>query len=199
MIEMLLFDLGGVLVEFTGIEPLIALTQGKLNREEARLFWLESPWLARYETGNCNELEFAAGTIADLRINMDEHTFLREFVSWEKGPYPGALELLDRLAQRYTLACLTNNNELHWNTLNAMCGIESKFKKCYVSYLLGYKKPAPQIFSHVLADCGITADKILFFDDNPECIEGARQAGIQGYCVRGMEELLVKLNSLGIL
>jgi len=198
-IEMLLFDLGGVLVEFAGNDAIIELTSGRLNREAARRFWLDSPWLARYETGRCNEQEFAAGVIADLHIDMDTAPFLREFISWEIGPYPGAMELLDRLTQRYTLACLTNNNELHWNALNAMCGIERKFKKCYVSYLLGCKKPAPQIFSHVLADCGIAADRILFFDDNPECIEGARQAGIKGYCVREMEELLHRLNDLGML
>jgi len=198
-IEMLLFDLGGVLVEFAGNDAVIKLTSGKLDREAARRFWLDSPWIEKLETGHCTPQEFAIGVINDLHIDMDTETFLREFVSWEKGPYPGALDLLDQLAQCYTLACLTNNNELHWNALNDMCGITGKFTKCYTSYQLGLKKPHPQVFSYVLKDCGFSADKIVFFDDNPECIEGARQAGIQGYCVRGMEELKVRLKSMGIL
>lgn len=199
MIEMLLFDLGGVLVEFTGIEPLITLTRGKLDREGARRFWLESPWLNLYETGGCTAQEYAAGVVADLDIDLEPDAFLREFISWEIGPYPGAMDLLDRLGQKYTLACLTNNNEVHWKALNDMCGIAGKFNKCYVSYLIGCKKPALQIFSQVLQDCGVSADKILFFDDNPECVQGAQLAGIQGYCVREMVELNAKLKILGML
>ena len=52
MIRAILFDLGGVLVDWDGTTPLVEFTQGRLSREGARRFWLESPQVRRLETGH---------------------------------------------------------------------------------------------------------------------------------------------------
>jgi len=198
MYDLILFDLGGVLVEFTGIEPLIKLSGNKLTPETARRFWLESPWVKKLETGRCTTDEFTAGIIADLKLSMTADEFLQEFVSWEKGPYPGSLELLDSLKKHYRLACLTNNNEIHWKALNNMCNIYKKFHKCYVSYQIGLMKPDKNVFEYVLTDMRLKGEQVLFFDDNPECVSAARSMDIDAYRVNGIKAVKKVLNDKNI-
>ncbi len=192
MYDLILFDLGGVLVEFTGIEPLIKLSRNTLNPESARRFWLESPWVIKLETGRCSVEELADGLIHELKLSLTIDEFIREFVSWEIGPYPGALELLDSLNTHHKLACLTNNNEVHWRALNDMCQIRQKFFRCYVSHIMGVMKPEKRAFEYVLADMG-------FFDDNPENVNAARSMDINAFRVNGVKDVIEVLRDKNIM
>ncbi len=199
MYEVLMFDLGGVLVEFTGIDPLINLSQRRLTREDARRFWLESPWIQEFETGRCSPQECASGIIADLNLSMTPDEFLQEFVSWEKGPYPGALDLLESVRSRFLLVCLSNNNELHWHILCEKSNINLMFHHCYLSHEIGLMKPDKKIFEYVLSDLNLRAESVAFFDNNQECINAAQHLGIHAYQVRGIEEVSQVLTSQNIL
>jgi putative hydrolase of the HAD superfamily len=194
--SVLLFDLGGVLVEFDGIDSLIALTGGRLDREGARRFWLESPWVRRFEIGACPPETFASGVVAELNLSISPDSFLREFLLWEKGPYPGALDLLDVLRPHFTLACLSNNNGLHWNYLRNKLGFGNPFHRTYLSQELGLMKPDRAVFQAVLEDLRVPGYRILFLDDNPECVEGAVRSGIDGRRVNGIEKVRVLLSDL---
>jgi len=199
MYNLILFDLGGVLVQFTGIEPLIKLSRNTLTPETARRFWLESPWVKKLETGHCSTEEFAAGIIDELKLSLTIDEFIREFVSWEKGPYPGTLELLDSLNSFHKLACLSNNNEIHWRRLNDICQIEKKFGKCYVSHIMGIMKPDQSAFEYVLADMNLKGEQVLFFDDNPENVNAARDLNIDACLVKGVNDVKAVLKDKNIL
>ena len=198
MIQVLLFDLGGVLVEFDGIAPLIALSGDKLDREGARRFWLTSPSVRKFETGQCTADEFALSAVAELGLTMAPDVFLRQFVSWDRGPMEGALSLLDSLKPRFRLACLSNNNELHWNRLREETKLPEKFHRCYLSQEIGVMKPDAGSFNYAARDLGTRPEHILFFDDNPECVEAAGQLGFNARCVRGVGEVKAALAELGL-
>jgi HAD superfamily hydrolase (TIGR01509 family) len=183
--EVLLFDLGGVLVFWDGIEPLQRFSRRPLTREDARRFWMFSPWVRRFERGQCTPAEFAAGAVEELSLAIPPDAFIPEFLSWDRGPLPGALELLETLAPRFRLACLSNNNELHWSRLRGT--FARWFERCYLSHELGMMKPDPEIFRHAISDLGCPADRILFLDDNPECVETAVQSGMKAAQARGVE------------
>jgi glucose-1-phosphatase len=194
--SVLLFDLGGVLVEFDGIDSLIALTGGRLDREGARRFWLESPWVRRFEIGACPPGTFASGVVEELALSISPDSFLHEFLHWEKGPYPGALGLLDVLRPHFTLACLSNNNGLHWDYLRDRLGFGNPFTRTYLSQELGLMKPDRAVFEAVLEDLRVPGPRILFLDDNPECVEGAVRSGIDGRRVNGIKEVRALLADL---
>jgi glucose-1-phosphatase len=194
--SVLLFDLGGVLIEFDGIDSLTSLTDGRLDRESARRFWLESPWVKRFEIGGCTPESFASGAIGELNLSMSADSFLDEFLHWEKGPFPGALDLLDALRPHFTLACLSNNNDLHWNFLRNQQGFGNPFHRTYLSQKLGLIKPDRAIFQAVLKDLRVPARRILFLDDNSECVEGAARSGIDGRRVNGIKGVRALLSNL---
>ncbi len=116
--EALLFDLGGVLLDYAGVEALHALTKerlrGRYSLEEIRRLWPESPSLRRLECGESTLDEFAPAFIAEWGLAIDPVAFLREFGTWSRGPYDGALDLLAALGEDFRLACLTNMNAAYW-------------------------------------------------------------------------------------
>ncbi len=196
-IQVVLFDLGGVLVEFDGITPLIALSGNRLSSEEARRFWLMSPSVRRFEVGKCTPAEFARGVARELGLQVAPEVFLRQFVSWDRGPMEGALRLLDALKPRFLLACLSNNNELHWQRLRDEMGLAGKFHRCYLSHEIGLMKPDWEAFEYVVRDLAVSPDQILFLDDNPECVEAAKAVGLSAWQARGVEEARAVLAGLG--
>ncbi len=184
-ITTLLFDLGGVLVDWDGTQPLLDLTQNRLSPDEARRFWLESPWVRRFETGACSPEDFAAGAVAELEVSVSPQVFLAAFATWDRGPTPEAFTLLERCLQsRYALYCLSNNNEVHWQHPE-LRRLLQYFKRTFVSYEIGLVKPDAAVFAHVIEHIPESPDRILFFDDNPECITGAQNAGLQARQVQG--------------
>jgi putative hydrolase of the HAD superfamily len=46
--------------------------------------------------------------------------------------------------------------------------------------VLGVRKPEPEGYLKCIADFGLPADEIVFLDDTPECVEGARAVGMIG-------------------
>ncbi|GAB4254299.1 MAG: hypothetical protein Kow00109_29760 [Acidobacteriota bacterium] len=198
-IRCVLFDLGGVLVEWVGTPALVDLTGGRLSEEEARRFWLESPWVVRFERGQCTPEQFARGAVAELGLSMSPQEFLERFKTWDRGPLPGAWELLDELRGRYLLGCLSNNNALHWDIIRNDFDFGRRFDRCYLSHEIGLAKPDPGIFEYALQDLGLPGHQVFYLDDNPECVEAARRVGLEAELARGVPEARRRLQEAGLL
>jgi len=195
--ECLLFDLGGVLVEWDGIEPLVRLTHGRLTSEQARRFWLESEWVRRFETGRCDSADFAAGAVRELGVDLEPADFLDAFRSWDKGPLPGSFELLEALRPHFTLACLSNNNPLHWSA-SRLQKLVACFHRSYASFEIGLIKPDAAVYEWVISDLQLKPGAILFFDDNPECVTAARSLGMRACLAQGPATVREALAELGV-
>jgi putative hydrolase of the HAD superfamily len=189
-IRVLLFDLGGVLVEWVGRDQLLELTDGRLSPEKARKFWLYSRWVQLFERGRCRPDEFAAGAVAELGLEIAPSEFLARFVEWDRGPFPNAIPLLEALSAHFQLACLSNNNEIHWPRIRDQFGLGRFFHPQFVSHELDLIKPEPEIFRYVASVLDLPPGQVLFFDDNPECVTAARQEGFQAEVARGVGEVI---------
>jgi putative hydrolase of the HAD superfamily len=197
--SVVLFDLGGVLVEWDGIDPLVRLCQGRLDREGARRFWLESPSVRRFETGQIGRVAFAAGVVRELGLDLPLEAFLEAFVSWDRGFLPGAIDLLRELSGRCILACLTNNNELHWNKLHREPAFDRLFSRVYSSHQTGRMKPDVEAFEYAVADLDVRPEDVLFLDDNHECVSAARALRLRARQVRGVGEARRALVEEGVI
>ncbi len=192
----ILFDFGGVLVEWDGIQPLLDLTEGRLSADEARLFWLNSPAVRKFETGRCLQDEFAGGAIEELQADLTPSEFIAEFTSWDRGLLPGARELVADLKTRVTLHCLSNNNPIHWN-LPHLQDLASDFSQTFVSFEMGLMKPDVAAFEYVAARILEPVERVLFLDDNPECVQAAMRVGFLARTVRGVAEVKGVLGEFG--
>ena len=195
--DVLLFDLGGVLIDFAGFEEMSRLVPGCPDRSEIRSRWIESVSVQQFERGRITRDQFADGVVRELALPLSPGEFLHLFVEWVRGPYPGARSLLQKLKTGHRLACLSNSNELHTEIHRRSMG--SLFENFYFSDEIGAVKPDRKIFEHVVHDLETSPEKILFFDDTPINIEAAREFGIIAYQVDGIAQLSAKLQQLKLL
>ena len=192
--DVLLFDLGGVLVENVGFERLNALLASPLPLEEVKARWLSSPAVRSFEAGSCSPEVFARDVVAEWRIALGPDSFLEAFTSWPKGLYAGAGELLASLRDRYVLACLSNSNEVHWRRFD---GFRQHFHISLSSHLLGAVKPDRECFRLALHACNATAGQVAFFDDSLANVLAAQALGIASVHVDGFAALQRSLAAKG--
>jgi putative hydrolase of the HAD superfamily len=195
--DVLLFDLGGVLVDFAGFDELARLLPGTPERSAVRARWIASPSVQRFERAEITPGEFASGVCRELQLDLSPGEFITAFVEWARGPYPGARRLLERLRPVYRLACLSNSNELH--TPLHRRSMEPMMERYYFSDELGWVKPEPEVYRHVIHDLDVTPERIGFFDDTPINVAAARNVGISAFRVDGVRELENQLFALGVL
>jgi FMN phosphatase YigB (HAD superfamily) len=196
--QVVLFDLGGVLVELGGVERFGRLI-GKADESEIWRIWLTSYWVRRYERGHCTREEFAVGMVAEHRLEVGPETFLDEFLRWPQGLIAGALDLLGDLAPHLRPACLSNTNELHWNEQVDAHLLHDLFETRFLSYELGLVKPDREIFEHVVEGLGCDPSAVLFLDDNQLNVDGARSVGLDAHRVTGVRDSRELLASHGLL
>jgi len=197
-IDLVLFDLGGVLIELTGVPTLIRWTDGQMDENELWHHWLTSPAVRRYETGKCNSDEFARAIIVELALPVYADEFLREFSVWPRGACPGATELLSSLAGAFRLVTLCNTNEIHWQRYKES-GVLDFFETHFASHKTGLMKPDLAAFQNVIRSTGIPPDRILFLDDNQLNVDGAKATGMLAHRAKGTSAARTKLEELGML
>ncbi len=181
---MLLFDLGGVIVELAGV-PVWKEWTGQSDHEIWER-WLYSPAVRRFERGSSSSDEFAREIVREFDLPVDPATFLAQFERWPTGPFPGALELLAELEDRFRLACLSNSNALHWPRFLSDMHLGEAFHHHFVSHELGALKPDLEVFELVVERLGCAPERILFLDDNQLNVDGARAAGLHAERAEGV-------------
>jgi HAD superfamily hydrolase (TIGR01509 family) len=197
-IEVVLFDVGGVLVQLGGVEHFGQMI-GEGDEAEIWHRWLHSPWVRRYERGRCTRHEFAVGMVEenDLAIGPDE--FLDAFLSWPLGLLSGAESLVRELAEDVHASCLSNSNEAHWHEQRDAPVLKALFPDPFLSFELDLIKPDREMFEHVIEAVGCPARNILFLDDNVINVDGARTLGIDAQCVVGVGPARIILAERGLL
>ena len=73
------------------------------------------------------------------------------------------------------------------------------FKKIFVSSSIGLRKPDAEAFAFVVREIGVPAKRIVFFDDSPHNIEGARACGLQTVLVNSRSDVVAALAALGLI
>lgn len=194
-----LFDVGGVLVDWDGITPLVQLSGGRLGHERARRFWLEFEPLKRFETGRGSVRAFAEAAVAELGLDMSPEAFVGEFSGWARGPYARAMALVRRVRGDMLKVILSNSNPLHWQRLVERFHLTEPFDAVFVSHLTGLHKPDPEAFLNVARELGRPPGAFCYFDDNRECVDVALGLGMTAIQVRGVDALEVALRQAGCL
>lgn len=198
-IRVVLFDVGGVLVELSGAATLLSWLGHRLTAEQLYTFWLTSPLVRSFETGKLSPEAFARQLTADLRLPVSPEVFLEECYTWGQRLLPGAVELVHRVPRRYLRATLCNTNALQWPRLMQQSELVSAFDHHFASHLTGKIKPDEEAFEHVLATLQCDAPQTLFLDDNHLNVAAAKRVGMAAFQVKGPREAEHALYEAGVL
>jgi len=192
-IEVVLFDMGGVLVELAPLEDLLGFAG--MTADDFWPRWLSSPSVRALESGRCDMEAFGRGLVAELDLAVDPAEVIERFATFPRGLYPGAVELVESVASIVETGLLSNTNATHWETQIDGPTIRGLCHHAFLSYRLGLLKPDRALFDRVVSDLGRTADRILFLDDNLINVEGARAAGLRAEVVHGPGEAAAVLEA----
>jgi len=199
VIKIILFDIGGVLVEFAGIKRMIELMGNKATPDELSRRWIYSEYVKLYESGKCDTETFADGVVKELNMDITPEDYIKEFPFFVKGFFPGAAELLQELKPKYRIACLSNTNLIQWNGLCERVLIDKYFHHNFLSFEIGKVKPDPEIYAYVIEKLECAPDEIVFFDDNEVNVQAGLNAGMNSYRVLDFNDLRNKMEILKII
>ncbi|HEY2442630.1 MAG TPA: HAD-IA family hydrolase [Streptosporangiaceae bacterium] len=197
-VDLVLFDLGGVLIEVAGVGAMLELT-GIESAEELWRRWLSCRWVRRFESGGCSATEFAAGVVADWQLDLSASGFLEAFLDWPTGPLPGAAELVAQTRASVATGCFSNTNALHWHGHIAGWPLAGLFDHRFLSFELGLLKPDVAAFEQVADRLEVPAGRVLFLDDNAVNVAGAVAAGFQAARATGVDEARQRLTEAAVL
>jgi glucose-1-phosphatase len=186
-VELVLFDLGGVLIKVPGVRVMLDLT-GMTSAEDLWRRWLACRWVRRFESGGCSAADFATGVVTDWQLDLSPAAFLEAFRDWPAGPLPGAAELVTQTRARVATGCFSNTNALHWNRHMAGWPLVDMFDHRFLSFELGAVKPDTAAFAQVANLLEVPAERVLFIDDNAVNVAGATAAGFQAVRAAGVDE-----------
>jgi len=198
-IDVVLFDVGGVLVELSGMETMLGWLGNSVTVDELWVRWLRSTSVRQFETGLMGANEFAIGVTREFGLKVEPKRFLESFAGWPLGLYPGVMEMLARIPGRYRRALLSNSNALHWpRVLNDM-GLGAAFDHHFISHLTGKIKPDAAAFEDVVHSLDCDPTQVLFLDDNLLNVEAAASVGMHAARVHGPREAQRVLSEFGII
>ena len=198
--DALLFDLGRVVldIDFGRVLGCWARHAGCEPTQLAQHF-LRDELYHRHEKGEISDAVFFAGLRSSLGIEISDAQFLEGWNAIFVGVIPGINRLLARASTRLPLYAFSNTNAPHVAHFSGQYAeVLGHFREIFLSSTIGLRKPDAEAYDHVVQAIGVPSERIVFFDDLDENIEGARQRGLKAVLVRSPDDVARALEALGI-
>jgi putative hydrolase of the HAD superfamily len=118
--------------------------------------------------------------------------FLRYWFTSEQTLNNQLVMALQLMRQQGVRCYLATNQEKYrstylWNKL----GLNKKFDGLFSSSQIGYTKSSPHFYKYVLKElANVPPQEILFWDDQEENVEQARQVGLLAECYRNFSDFI---------
>jgi putative hydrolase of the HAD superfamily len=198
--DALLFDLGRVVLDID-FDKAVACWAGHAGCEPAQLAgrFARGELYQRHERGEISDAEFFAGQRASMGIELTDAQFLEGWNAIFAGEMPGIASLLARASSRLPLYAFSNTNGAHVEHFTVVhAELLGHFREVFLSSSIGLRKPEAAAYDHVVKAIGVPAERIVFFDDSADNIEGARARGLTSVHVTSPGCVAEALAALGI-
>jgi putative hydrolase of the HAD superfamily len=186
MIKAIVFDIGGVLIGLD-LDRCIRTFKEVLGFD--RITELLDPYhqkgiYGEMEAGTLSADEFRAEVLKDSRPGCQPEDVDRCMYSLLTGMDPDTVQTVKRLAGRYPLYLLSNNNPIAMSRILEMfrengLAPETTFRDQFISSEMKLLKPSREIYEESVRRTGLPAGEVLFIDDNETNVLAARKAGMQ--------------------
>ncbi len=198
MIRAVIFDFGNVLCRFDVGKLVRSLTPfTELAPEDIRRAFMDDGLAVRYETGLVTSDEFVRTIVDRGRLSMTKDDFITAYTGIFE-PIPTTLHLVRALKPHYTVALLSNTNELHFEHVIRRVEVYSLFDAVTLSFRVKAMKPAERIYQDALGKVNLDPGQCVFIDDLHQNIEAAQRLGMHGVLYTSHQELLTALRALHI-
>ena len=193
MIKVIIFDLGGVLIDlnfdlfFKSVSQLTGLPVQELSKH-------------KYST---IVNRFSAGEITGEQLHGELCNLSQSNISFEKLKqiWPDVLtaqkddvaKIVTGLHQTFQLALLSNTDPWHFEYCRQHFPIVKTFEHIFLSYEFHLLKPDPEFYIKVSQSLGVKHDECLFIDDTEVNVKSAEDVGYHVIHFKDAEQLTKEL------
>ncbi|CAN5120223.1 HAD family phosphatase [soil metagenome] len=199
MIKAAIFDIGGVLLNWTNLPLFEDIDQTLEITEEKR----NEAWkthLIPLEEGKIDEEEFWRSFIKDTDAHgtLPPESLLQRSFKKNFKINNDVLKIAHQLKTcGLSLGIISNMIEQHAEIIRAT-GLFNGFDDVILSNEVHLRKPKADIYKLAITNLGFSPDEIFFVDDLPENIKGAEKVGLYGIQFLNVEQLKDDIRKLGV-
>jgi 2-haloacid dehalogenase len=200
-IDTIIFDLGGVLIDWNPEYVYLDVFNGDQNKVDWFLNTIcTSDWNIEQDAGRT----FHDATEFLVKKHPEYEEWIRIYYDrWEDmlgGTIKETVALLNSIkkANSHKLYALTNWSEEAFPVALQRYDFLNHFEGIVVSGEEKTRKPFPKIYEIILDRYKITPERSIFIDDNFENIQGAEKLGIKGIHFNSSKQLKDDLIKLGV-
>jgi glucose-1-phosphatase len=198
--DALLFDIGRVVlaIDFSKVVTCWAGHAG-CKPEAIVARYVQDEAYRLHEVGKISDEAYFDSLRRSLGIAISDAQFLEGWNAIFAGEMPDIAKLLPRAAKHMPLYAFSNTNRPHVEYFSKeYADLLGHFRELYLSSSIGLRKPDAEAFDHVVQAIGVPAERIVFFDDLAENVEGARARGLTAVHVTSPRDVGNALKALGI-
>lgn len=197
--KLILCDLGNVLLKFDHRIAVRKITEfTSVAFDDIYQFFFDSILTRKFEEGKISPLSFFEEL--DKRFDFKKLNFDGFVPIWGDifSRNEGMLELLKVLKKKYKLHLVSNINQLHYEFIAEHFPDEIKiFDKIFLSYEVGFCKPAREIYSRAMEENGFSPDQTVYIDDREDLVKAASAFGINSVIFKSVASLREDLIKIG--
>lgn len=200
-IKAIIFDLGGVLVDFDHYRAAGEMSRfTKKSAEEIFALFFDSALTGLFEEGRVSPEKFflKVREILDLQLDYDKFVPIWNEIFFLSPKNQEVYKLAKSLKEDYKIALLSNINVLHFEYLKKNFSIFDVFHNIIISCEIGFRKPHPVIYKKTLEALEVSPKQVFYTDDRAELIQGALKLGINGFVFRDIGQLKKDFFKTGI-
>ena len=200
-IQALLFDLGGVLIDIDFDRVFARWAEyAPISAPQIRERFVFDNTYHRYERGETDDATFFDFVRRTLDLDASDEQ-IRDgwnaaFVA-QNDDVLGMVRQVSQLLPSYAFTNTSSSHQSAWSS--AYPDVVGAFRVIFSSAEMGLRKPDRAAFEAVTDAIGLAPGSILFFDDLPSNVAGARSAGLQAVRVSGPQDVRSGLQAAGLL
>ncbi len=198
--QCILFDIGGVLVDWH-MSWITSEVSKRFNIKEELIISVFNEHLHKLDSGTIDESTFWQNIAIDTKSNLlknNNESLWDTYFRKNAVPNLDVKKLSIDLKQNgFTIGIISNIEKVthavvdDWDLL-------SHFEHKFMSYQIGFSKPDPRIYEHVIQKLPYSADELLFIDDKPSNVKSAKNCGLQSIHFTNFENLQSSLHQFGV-
>jgi putative hydrolase of the HAD superfamily len=194
-IKNIVFDAGGVLLEYTPREySHKIITDSEAAETVYRELFNGDEW-KQIDAGAMTEEEAIVHIKKRIPQYLDNLQFAMDNWTEALKPMAGMPEIISRLREKHYRTFLLSNTSLRFYKFSSNFEMFSYFDGFIISAKEKMLKPDPAIYKLLYSRYKLNPSECLFIDDLQVNIDGAEKTGMHGHLFKSSEELDLYLNS----
>ncbi len=198
-IKAIVFDLDGVYFNKGKAEFLSSLAHYGVKEANAKSVFLTSQHMADYKLGKIDDNEFWTWAESQWNTGLSNHELIELMLDgYVIDERVAQLATRVQHAGYKTLIC-SNNFPARINGLERKFGFLQQSDTAVFSYQVHAAKPSTEIFAELLRRSGRQPQEIVYADDKPTALTGAKDLGINTLVYTDFDTYRDDLQELGII